>query len=111
MEGKMMEQELTDRLCMLKGFVSGSLFAISILSGYGLAPQLIIFIIAVLIFMENIFYLGREAHVFTTVLFNLFGVVVSLLLWLYSLTLPYTVFIITLLVLVYGYMIFLKSRS
>jgi hypothetical protein len=108
MEGKMMEQELTNRLCMLKGFVSGSLFAISILSGYGFTVQLIIFIIAVILFIENVFDLGQQAHVFTAVLFNLFAIAVTILLWVYGLIFPYTVVVIILMVLVYGYFIFRK---
>ena len=107
----MIEQELTDRLSMVKGFVSGSLFAISILSGYGLIPQLIIFIIALLVFMENVFDLGKQAHIFTAVLSNVFGVVLAVLSWLHGLTLPYMIAIIILMFLVYGYLLLLKGRT
>ena len=105
----MIERELTDRLCMLKGFVSGSLFAISILSGYGFSAQTAIFVIAAILFMENVFDLGRQSHVFTAVLLNLFGIALAAVLWGHGLIFPHTILIAILAILLYGYLIYKRA--
>jgi len=63
--------------CMVKGFISGSFFMASIISGYGFIPQLLLFAAALFIFIESIMLFGQNVYIVTTVLFNLVGIAVT----------------------------------
>ena len=72
---------ITAGVCIIKGMISGSLFGASIISGYGIAPQILLFVIGLLVFVESVCAPGRDTHIGTVIFFNVIGICVSFLLW------------------------------
>ena len=72
---------ITAGICMIKGMISGSLFGAAIISGYGIVPQLLLFFIGVLVFVESVCVPGRDVHIGTVIFFNIVGICASFLMW------------------------------
>ncbi len=97
----MNDREVMSIECAVKGFLTGSLFASAALSGLGPIIQPALFAIALLAFVDSILLFGRDAHILTTVFFNVLGISASLLFLSLRMLSHYTAFTIIILAMVY----------
>jgi len=86
---------------IVKGIASGSLIVGSLLNDLGFAVQAVLFIIGLAVFMDSILQFGREAFIATTIIFAVFGGIVSMVLSLAGSGVIWIIFSIILAVIIY----------
>jgi hypothetical protein len=99
--GKAIEYSpITQGMSGLKGIVAGSLIAGGIINSWGIGIQAILFIVGIVIMVDSCIPDGRT-FILTTVIFAVFGGVITLLVTIVGYSVYYTILIIVAAVLVY----------